>query len=132
MISKHKPGIHEGFLVTRHIDLLECDNVTAASIVEVLGKENSVDTISLKHRGKNSNRKRLNLHYDASLTNIDYIVGIIRAGGGQIASNWLMRRRLSSYRFTDQNAHDNAKHQPACCNKMSPGAGGLYSPNQKN
>lgn len=132
MTSEHKPGIHEGFLVTRHIDLLECNDATAAAIVEVLGKEDSVDTVSLKPGSKNPNRKRLNIHYDASLTNIDYIAEIIRAGGGQIASNWLMRRRFSSYRFTDQNAHDNAKHQPACCNKIPPGAGKPHSLNQKN
>ncbi len=131
MTGEHKPGIHEGFVLTRHIDLVDTDDVVTAAIVEVLANEDSVATISLKPGRKNTGRKRLNIHYDASLTNIDHIAELICSGGGHIASNWLMRKRLSSYRFTDQNAYDNAKHQPTCCNKMPPGAGTPLSARQK-
>ncbi|RLA42401.1 MAG: hypothetical protein DRR06_08605 [Gammaproteobacteria bacterium] len=131
MTSQHKPGIHEGFLLTRHIDLVDTGRTTAEALVETLSHEDSVDTVSLKKGSKHPERQRINVCYDASLTDIDFIVGLISASGGQIATNWLMRKRLNSYRFTDQNAHDNAKHQPGCCNKMPPGAGTPLSARQK-
>lgn len=129
MTGKHKPGIHEGFLLTRHIDLVDTGNATAEALVKTLSHEDSVDTVSLsdtvslKRGAKHPERQRINIRYDASLTDIDSIVRLIRAGGGQLASNWLMRKRENWYRFTDQNAHDNARHQPGCCNKIPPGAG---------
>jgi len=48
MKSKHKPGIHEGFLLTRHIDLIDTDAAVAEALIETLSHENSVDTVSLK------------------------------------------------------------------------------------
>ena len=123
MTSQHKPGIHEGFLLTRHIDLVDTGNATAEALVETLSHEDSVDTVSLSKDSKHPERQRINIRYDASLTDIDSIFELIRAGGGQLASNWLMRKRENWYRFTDQNVHDKAKHQPGCCNKIPPGAG---------
>ena len=131
MTSQHKPGIHEGFLLTRHIDLVDTGNATAEALIETLGHEDSVDTVSLDKGSKHPERQRINIRYDASLTDIDSIVRLIHAGGGQIAGTWLMRKRENWYRFTDQNAHDNAKHQPGCCNKIPPGAGNPFSARQK-
>jgi hypothetical protein len=48
MTGEHKPGIHESFVLTRHIDLLETDDALTAAIVEVLANEDLVDTVFLK------------------------------------------------------------------------------------
>jgi hypothetical protein len=131
--GQHKPRIHESFLVARHTDRVNTHSPTPGPLVETSSHEDSVYTVLPlpdKNR-KYPDRQRINIRNEASLTDINFIVELTHARGGQIASEGLMCRHLNSYRYGDQVTDDNAKHQRAYCNKMPSGTNESHSVEQK-
>lgn len=63
-------------------------------------------------------KHRVVVSYDASQQNFRNIVETMEKTGFPPLDNWWSRLKGSWYRFSDENARDNAKAPPpACCNK---------------
>jgi len=66
----------------------------------------------------NVKKHQLVVRYNASLLNYHSIVDRIENTGFPPLDNWWNRFKSSLYRYSDDNARDNAKAPPpACCNK---------------
>lgn len=63
-------------------------------------------------------KRRLNVSYDVTATSFDTIFDTLEQIGFPPQEDWWSRRKMSWYRFTEDNARANAKTAPAaCCNK---------------
>jgi hypothetical protein len=63
-------------------------------------------------------RQRLDVRYNASQLNYQLIAETLEKTGFPVWDNWWSRLKDNWYRFSGDNARDNAKAPPpACCNK---------------
>ncbi len=111
----HAPEVHEAFLMTRHLKLEDLDADRASAIAQEVGQLLGVDSVVL-----DSATRRLDIAYDASLLGIEQVEDIIRRHGSDLDHGWWTRFKESWYRFTDQNAKENARHEPGHYSKKSP------------
>ncbi|MEH6823510.1 MAG: hypothetical protein V7629_06325 [Motiliproteus sp.] len=118
--TDHKPGIHENYLVSRHMNIQGFDESVMEPLVAQLNALAEVDTVSITRSGS---KTMLNIAYDASVRPrlLDDIKQALAAMGARIADEWWTHFKQRYYEFTDQNVYDNARHQPHCCNKAPPG-----------
>lgn len=118
--TNHKPGIHENYLVSRHLNIEGLDPSLIDPLVVQLSELAEVDAVSITRSG---NKTLLNIAYDASLRPkpLDDIRQALAAMGVSIAAGWWTHFKQRYYEFTDQNVYDNARHQPHCCSKAPPG-----------
>ncbi len=111
----HKPGVHEAYLVKRHLKLGDLDTEKTEAIAQEIGQLLGVDTVTL-----NSETRRLDIAYDASQLSIEQVEEIVRKHGSDLDHSWWTHFKEGWYSFTDQNVRDNAKHEPWCCSKVPP------------
>tara|TARA_R110002094_G_scaffold131576_1_gene124631 strand:- start:219 stop:587 length:369 start_codon:yes stop_codon:yes gene_type:complete len=116
----HKPGIHENYLVSRHLELEGLDKGSIDALVEKLNELPEVDDASITMSGGSV---VLNISYDASTRQkpLDDIQQVLTSMGAEIADGWWNRFKQRYYATTDQNVYDNARYEPSCCNKAPPG-----------
>lgn len=114
-MSKHRPGIHEGFLIKHKLKLegLVVENVEAiqSEIDALIG----VDGVWL-----DLEKHTIKIAYDGSVRDIDEMLEILLRHGAQVSPDWWNQFKLRRDREADQNIKDNAKHEPHCCNKIPP------------
>ena len=118
--NAHKPGIHENYLVTRHLKLERLDNSCIDALVKQLKELPEVDDASITKKGSGA---VLSISYDAS-TNpqpLDDIQQALALIGAAIADDWWSRFKRRYYAVTDKNIYDNARYEPSCCSKAPPG-----------
>lgn len=113
--THHKPGVHEAYLVKRHLALESLDAEKAAAIAQEIEPLIGVDSLTL-----DPDSRRLDIAYDASVLQLEQIEEIVRRHGSDLDHGWWTRFKEGWYRYTDQNIQDNAKHEPFCCSKVPP------------
>jgi len=113
--THHKPGVHEAYLVNRHLWLESLDAEKAATIAQEIEALIGVDSLML-----DPDSRRLDIAYDASVLQIEQIEAIVHCHGSDLDQSWWTRFKVGWYRYTDQNVQGNAKHEPWCCSKMPP------------
>lgn len=116
----HKPGIHENFLLTRHLKLVGLDNSGIDTLIEQLHALPQVDEASIRIKGKGA---VLTIGYDASTQPqpLDAIQQVLASMDVAIAADGWTRFKLRYYATTDENVYENARHKPSCCSKVPPG-----------
>ena len=112
----HKPGINENFLMVRHLRLEGLTEENRHTITEEISQLIGMDAVSIT-----DSENLLNMAYDASTRQLDEIEEIVRKHGCDISHDWWTHFKEGWYRFTDQNAKDNARHDPWSCHKNPPG-----------
>ncbi|GAB3390642.1 heavy-metal-associated domain-containing protein [Azotobacter armeniacus] len=111
----HRPGVHEAYLVKRHLKLEALNAVRAAAIAQEIDQLLGVDSVALdKATG------RLDVAYDASHMRIEQVEEIVRKHGSDLDHGWWTHFKEGWYRFTDQNLRDNAHHEPWSHHKVLP------------
>ncbi len=118
--TNHKPGIHENYLMTRHLKLEGLDNSCVDALMEKLNELPEVDDASITMKEGSA---VLNISYDASTRPqpLEDIQQVLMTMGVDIADDWWIRFKQRYYATTDQNVYDNARYEPSCCNKAPPG-----------
>lgn len=111
----HKPGVHEAYLLKRHLKLEDLDAEKAGAIAQEIEPLVGVDAVALDPA-----TRRLDIAYDASVLQLEQIEAIVRRHGSDLDHGWWTRFKEGWYRYTDQNARDNARHEPWCCSKTPP------------
>jgi hypothetical protein len=116
----HKPGIHENYLMTRHLKIEGLDKALIDPLVDQLTSLPEVDDVAITVSRSST---VLNIAYDASICDhpLDDIKQALTMIGASIADDWWTHFKREYYTFTDQNAYDNSRHEPWCCNKVPPG-----------
>ena len=116
----HKHGIHEKYLLMRHIKLEGVEPAGTQSIIDQLSELREIDNASFAFTGKNY---VLSVSYDASIKPqpLEDARQILDRHGITIARDWWTRNKVGYYEFVDQNVFDNARHEPWCCHKVPPG-----------
>lgn len=116
----HKPGIHENYLVSRHLKLEGLDKVSIDALMEKLTALPEVDDAAVTMSGTSM---VLNISYDASTRPqpLEDIRKALTSMGVEFADGWWNRFKQRYYATTDQNVYDNARHEPSCCSKVPPG-----------
>ena len=112
----HKLGVNENFLMVRHLRLEGLTEENRHTITEEISQLIGVDAVSIT-----DSENLLNIAYDASTRQLDEIEEIVRRNGCDISHDWWTHFKEGWYRFTDQNAKDNARHDPWSCHKNPPG-----------
>ncbi len=105
----HKPGVHDAYLMKRHLKLDDLDADKAALIAQEIHQLVGVDTVAL-----DPETQRLDIAYDASVLQIEQIETVVRRHGSDLDHRWWTRFKEGWYRYTD----DNAQHEPWCCSKV--------------
>jgi len=63
-------------------------------------------------------KRRVMVCYDPTRTDYLTVIEALESAGFPSVDNWLSRRKMDWYEFTENNAKENAKAPPpACCNK---------------
>lgn len=121
---KHKPksvrerlinltlGENENFLMKRHIKLETLASGDTSILMDALNELPGVTRITLDIK-----RKLLTLHYDALRLDIDKVLSVLNDKGFCPHQSRWQDIKLGLYRFTEENARDNAHHQGHCCKK---------------
>ena len=83
----HKPGIHENYLVSRHMNIEGLDESLIEPLVAQLSELVEVDEVSITRGGS---RTMLNIAYDASVRPqpLDDIKQALATMGASIADDW--------------------------------------------
>lgn len=111
----HRPGVHEAYLVKRHLKLEALDATRAAAIAQEIDQLVGVDSVAL-----DGATRRLDVAYDASHLRIEQLEEIVRKHGSDLDHGWWTHFKEGWYRFTDQNVRDNARHEPWSHHKVQP------------
>ena len=112
---KHRLGVSEANLVSRHLKLADVDSKGIASAVGELDEIYGMDKVSF-----DESSRVLDVAYDASRTCIDCIEEILSKYHVEVSHDWWTRFKEGHYRFVDQNVKDNAVHVPFSCHKIPP------------
>lgn len=115
-MSKHRAGVHEGFLAKHKLKLMNLNSVNAKKILEEIDEMTGVDGV-----WADLGRSVIKIAYDASHHDIDEMIGVIRKHEADVSEDWWNQWKLRWDRQIDQNIQDNANHHPHCCNKLPPG-----------
>lgn len=111
----HRPGVHEAYLVKRHLKLEDLDAAKAAAIAQEIDQLVGVDSVAL-----DKDTRRLDVAYDASHLRIEQVEEIVRRHGTDLDHGWWTQFKEGWYRFTDQNVRDNIQHEPWSSTKLPP------------
>lgn len=84
---------------------------------ELIHQLNHHPCVDFAERGPNG---LLRVTYDGAHWSMDELMETIDSHGGRVKKGWWDRRKLSWYRFTDDNVKANAMHDPFCCSKIPP------------
>lgn len=114
MTKKHKATVKKAYLLHRKLPIEGLDENQWKSFLDELNYLPYVDLAERKAINK------LDVTYDASHWSIAELLELVKIHGGWIKGGWWNRRKLSWYRFTDENVQANAEHEPTCCSKMPP------------
>jgi hypothetical protein len=112
-MSKHRPGVREGFLVTHKLKL---DNLSAENAEQIRADIDAM--ISIDGVWIDLDQSTIKIAYDASHHDIDEMRDIIRRHGAEISPDWWNQWKLSWDRQTDSNVRHNAELEPSCCSKI--------------
>ncbi len=112
MAGKHRPGIHEGYLMSRCLKIEGAEEVERQHIIHAIDQLKGVDLVSFVKENS-----KLKVVYDGSMLSVDDIEQVVRENGCRFADDWWNRYKLGWYRYTDENVRSSAKHVPHCCNK---------------
>ncbi|WP_114417957.1 hypothetical protein [Marinospirillum perlucidum] len=99
------------YLMRRKLPLEGLEESQWQQLLEGLNRLEAVDQAS------RSDKNLLHLTYDARYWSTQQTLELIKSYRGYLKNSWWTRRKISWYRFTDENARANAKHQPHCCSK---------------
>ncbi len=105
-------GENENFLMKRHIKLETLASGDTPILMDALNELSGVTQITLDIK-----RKLLTLHYDALRLDIDKVLSVLHDKGFCPHQTRWQDIKLGLYRFTEENARDNAHHQSHCCKK---------------
>ncbi len=111
----HRPGVHEAYLMKRHLKLEDLDADRAMAIAQEIDQLPGVDSVVL-----DSETRRLDIAYDASILGIEQVESIVRKHGSDLDHGWWTHFKESWYRFTDENTRENARHEPGGYSKAPP------------
>lgn len=114
-MSKHRPGINEGFLTKHKLKLVSLSAGNAEAIRSEIDAMFGVDGVWV-----DLDTGTIKVAYDGSLHDVDEMLDIVRKHGADVSPDWWNQFKLRRDREIDQNIKDNAKHEPHCCNKMPP------------
>ena len=109
---KDEQAVNEAYRVTRHLKLVP---VTTSGLEAALSDIQALEAVEKAFF--NDKKRMLTVIYDASKQSIDNVAAVLARHEQTISPDWLTRCRQSYYRFTDENIHNNAKHEHVCCNK---------------
>ncbi len=105
--KERRLGVSERNLVTRKLTLAPCE---AEALRVAMGE---IDALyGLERVTYDSDKRRLNLAYDASRLCIDHIEAILARHAVEIGHGWWTRVKEDHCRFVDQNIKDNANKEP--------------------
>jgi hypothetical protein len=90
----HRPGVHEAYMVKRHLKLETLEGDKAEAIAQEVDQLVGVDTVALDRE-----TRRLDIAYDASVLQIETIV---RRHGSDRDHGWWTRFKDGWYRYIDQ------------------------------
>ena len=110
--KKHRPGINDGYLVTRRLKIEGLSAQNKESLTNQIDRLMGVDGVSLFE-----DKNLLKVAYDGSKLGINELEEIIESQHCHLAQDWWSRWKLGWYRSTDKNIKDNAAYVPHCCNK---------------
>jgi len=113
--AEHRLGIHEPYVMKRHLRLAETLSGSEAKLLVALDAAPGVAHAELDRK-----KRRLIVAYDASTQNLDGVVEVLQEQGVAMATDWWSRLRADWYRNTDANIHDNARREPWSCHKSPP------------
>lgn len=105
-------GDNENYLMKRHIKLDTLTSDDTPRLMDALNELPGVTRITLDIK-----RKLLTLHYDALRLDIDKVLSVLHDRGFCPRQSRWQDIKLGLYRFTEENARDNASHQSHCCKK---------------
>ena len=114
-MTQHKPGVHEQYLMVRHIRIDPASQKQQDEIVSGLESVIGVDDVAF-----NTSGDRLNISYDTSVENIDHVLHVLETHGCVVHHSWVSDFKLDWYKFVDENAHDNATRTPWSCHQPPP------------
>lgn len=114
-MSKHRPGVHEDFLIKHKLKLVGLTSSNADNIFKDIDVLVGMDSVNI-----GTEENFIKLAYDASFRNIDEILTIIRRHGADVSDDWWNHFKLNWDRGVDQNIKDNSRLEPHCCNKIPP------------
>lgn len=112
MSQKHRPGIHEGYLMSRCLRIKDAAETNRERIVHDIDQLKGIDVVSFA-----AAKHELKLVYDGSMLCVDDIERVIKEHGCRFADDWWSSIKLGWYRYTDENVKSAAMHVPHCCNK---------------
>ena len=95
---------------------MRCDGCEKTVADRLLGM-NGIEAVEADHR-----RGRVRVTYRLRDTRMERVAEELASLGYPLTEGWLDRLRYAWGRFTEQNAVDNLKHVPHCCNKPPSGA----------
>ena len=109
-MNTHKPGVNMNFLVTRRLKLVgsmtDDFDLIESELNTLIGINSAVLDLSTGV---------LRVSYDASKRQLDEIVTVITAQGGQLSDERWQRYKQSWYHYFDQNIKSNATREPWSC-----------------
>lgn len=114
MTKAHKTTNQEQFLLHRKLTVEGLGESDWDDFIHELNHHPCVDFAERKPNNQ------LHITYDGTHWSIDELLEQIKAHGGRERDGWWTRRKLASYRFTDDNVRANAMHEPFCCSKIPP------------
>lgn len=110
MKSKHRLGVSDVNLVSRHLKLEPSNQQDLQSAIAEIDQLYGLDKVSF-----DASKRMLNLAYDASRLCIEGIEKILARNSVEISHGWWNRFKEEHYRFVDQNIKDNAAKEPWSC-----------------
>ena len=111
----YRDGVNPGYVVTFKIRYQCLDQTSIAPALAKLDALLGMQQLTLLEK-----QSALVLKYDASKIDLDQILEMLSTFNITPKSGWWASRKLSHYRFINQNVRDNSKHVPVCCSKPPP------------
>jgi hypothetical protein len=110
MKSKHRLGVSDVNLVSRHLKLEPSNQQDLQSAIAEIDQLYGLDKVSF-----DASKRMLHLAYDASRLCIEGIEKILTRHSVEISHGRWNRFKEDHYRYVDQNIKDNAAKEPWSC-----------------
>lgn len=107
---EHRPGVHDAFLVKRHLKLSRMPTGALEEIRDRLLQLRGMDEVRADPDGG-----RLHLAYDASVLHLDRVKAALEETGCYLHEGRWSRFRQNWYRAGDTNVATNARDKPWSC-----------------
>lgn len=114
MIHAHKATNKEQFLLRRKLTVEDLAENQWDALIQELNQNPCVDFAERK------SDNQLIVTFDATHWSTDACIELVGAHGGHLKGGWWERRKISGYRFSDENIRANANLDPFCCSKIPP------------